>query len=124
MAHDRLTRGLRVRHKAARALVGEHVPGLAGPLTVAQLRGGQSNPTYKLTASNGDRYLLDEAGELNVARRHALRAKFFLGYDIGGPSEEYEAMVRELGVPLIRASGATERAASLAFDALDRRDTL
>jgi aminoglycoside phosphotransferase (APT) family kinase protein len=27
-----------------------HVPGFAGPLEVRQFRGGQSNPTYHLTA--------------------------------------------------------------------------
>jgi aminoglycoside phosphotransferase (APT) family kinase protein len=27
---------------------GAHLPGFAGPLTVEQFKGGQSNPTYKL----------------------------------------------------------------------------
>lgn len=35
----------------------EHVPGFAGPLAVQQFRGGQSNPTYYLTAG-GREYVL------------------------------------------------------------------
>ena len=35
----------------------EHVEGFAGPLTVKQFRGGQSNPTYHLTAG-GKEYVL------------------------------------------------------------------
>ena len=34
---------------ALAAWMGGHVAGFAGPLSVAQFRGGQSNPTYKLT---------------------------------------------------------------------------
>jgi aminoglycoside phosphotransferase (APT) family kinase protein len=35
----------------------EHVQGFRGPLTVEQFRGGQSNPTYRLSAPSG-RYVL------------------------------------------------------------------
>jgi len=35
----------------------EHVEGLSGPLTVEQFRGGQSNPTFRLTAG-GRRYVM------------------------------------------------------------------
>jgi aminoglycoside phosphotransferase (APT) family kinase protein len=35
----------------------EHVEGFRGPLTVEQFRGGQSNPTYRLSAPSG-RYVL------------------------------------------------------------------
>ncbi len=35
----------------------EHVPDFAGPMTVEQFRGGQSNPTYRITTANG-RYVL------------------------------------------------------------------
>ena len=35
---------------ALAAWMGEHVDGFEGPLTVEQFKGGQSNPTYKLTA--------------------------------------------------------------------------
>src|SRR4051794_18524358 len=40
-----------LRFDAARlaAYLAEHVPGFAGPLTVSQFKGGQSNPTYQLT---------------------------------------------------------------------------
>jgi aminoglycoside phosphotransferase (APT) family kinase protein len=33
---------------ALQAWLGEHLPGFAGPLTVEQFKGGQSNPTYRL----------------------------------------------------------------------------
>ncbi|WP_439397549.1 NAD-dependent epimerase/dehydratase family protein [Bradyrhizobium sp. PMVTL-01] len=52
---------------------------------------------------NGDRYLLtatDGSGELNVAQLHALLAKLFPDYDIRGPSEEYEALIRARGAPI------------------------
>ena len=34
---------------ALEAYLGAHLPGFAGPLTVEQFKGGQSNPTYKLS---------------------------------------------------------------------------
>jgi aminoglycoside phosphotransferase (APT) family kinase protein len=34
------------------------IEGLRGPLQVEQFRGGQSNPTYRLTAANGKKYVL------------------------------------------------------------------
>ena len=39
------------------AWMASHVPGFAGPMTVAQFKGGQSNPTYKLTTP-GKAYVL------------------------------------------------------------------
>ena len=36
----------------------ENVPGFAAPLTVEQFKGGQSNPTYRLTDSAARRYVL------------------------------------------------------------------
>lgn len=35
-----------------------HLPDAQGPLRVEQFKGGQSNPTYMLTAANGRRYVL------------------------------------------------------------------
>ena len=36
-----------------------HMPALAaGPLQVEQFKGGQSNPTFRLTAADGQRYVL------------------------------------------------------------------
>ena len=42
---------------ALEAWMGQHVAGFEGPLTVEQFKGGQSNPTYKLTTS-GHHYVL------------------------------------------------------------------
>jgi aminoglycoside phosphotransferase (APT) family kinase protein len=36
----------------------EHVPGCHGPIEVAQFKGGQSNPTFLLTAADGKHYVL------------------------------------------------------------------
>src|SRR5262245_4496752 len=40
------------RHLAA------HIEGLRGPLQIEQFEGGQSNPTYRLTAPDGHRFVL------------------------------------------------------------------
>ena len=34
---------------ALEAYLAQHIDGFAGPLTLARFKGGQSNPTYKLT---------------------------------------------------------------------------
>ncbi len=45
--------------EALDAYLRSHVPGYAGgPLTVEQFKGGQSNPTFKLTAQGGQNYVL------------------------------------------------------------------
>ncbi len=36
----------------------EHVEGFKGPLAVEQFKGGQSNPTYRLAAGDGKRYVM------------------------------------------------------------------
>ena len=44
---------------ALAAYLHAHMPALAaGPLQVAQFKGGQSNPTFRLTAADGQRYVL------------------------------------------------------------------
>ena len=42
---------------AVEAYMAKHVEGFKGPLTVEQFKGGQSNPTYRLTAASG-RYVM------------------------------------------------------------------
>jgi aminoglycoside phosphotransferase (APT) family kinase protein len=49
--------GFRFDEAALARWMGDHVPGFAGPLTVEQFKGGQSNPTYKLTTP-GNSYVL------------------------------------------------------------------
>lgn len=48
---------LRFETAPLEAWMREHVEGFRGPLTVEQFRGGQSNPTYRLSAPSG-RYVL------------------------------------------------------------------
>jgi aminoglycoside phosphotransferase (APT) family kinase protein len=54
-----------------------HLEGFAGPLTVQQFRGGQSNPTFLLTAADGARYVLRRkpAGQL-LPSAHAVDREF------------------------------------------------
>jgi aminoglycoside phosphotransferase (APT) family kinase protein len=40
------------------AYMHEYVDGFSGDLTIEQFKGGQSNPTFKLTSSTGQRYVL------------------------------------------------------------------
>ena len=55
------TTAVRKQHRfdvrALEAYMREHVDGFSGPLSVEQFKGGQSNPTYRLTAGNR-RYVL------------------------------------------------------------------
>jgi len=44
---------LRIDADALEVYMKSHVEGFAGPLKVEQFKGGQSNPTYKLTAASG-----------------------------------------------------------------------
>ncbi|MGO9801936.1 MAG: phosphotransferase [Steroidobacteraceae bacterium] len=55
----------------------EQIPDLAGPLTVEQFRGGQSNPTFLLCAGDGARYVLRRkpAGQL-LPSAHAVDREF------------------------------------------------
>ena len=58
---------------ALQEYMGRHVDGFSGTLTIEQFKGGQSNPTFKLTA-NGQRYVLrtkpGPAAKLLPRRRH------------------------------------------------------
>jgi aminoglycoside phosphotransferase (APT) family kinase protein len=55
----------------------DHIPGLVGPLSAEQFRGGQSNPTFLLTARDGARYVLRRkpAGQL-LPSAHAVDREF------------------------------------------------
>jgi aminoglycoside phosphotransferase (APT) family kinase protein len=55
----------------------DHIPGLVGPLRAEQFRGGQSNPTFLLTARDGARYVLRRkpAGQL-LPSAHAVDREF------------------------------------------------
>jgi len=54
-----------------------HLEGFAGPFTVQQFRGGQSNPTFLLSAADGTRYVLRRkpAGQL-LPSAHAVDREF------------------------------------------------
>ena len=40
------------------SITAQHIPGLRGPLAVEQFKGGQSNPTYKVSDAAGRRFVL------------------------------------------------------------------
>jgi aminoglycoside phosphotransferase (APT) family kinase protein len=73
------------------AYLRDHVEGFAGPITLEQFKGGQSNPTYRVTA-NGKRYVLRRKppGKL-LPSAHAV-------------DREYRVMtaLRDSGVPVPR----------------------
>ena len=54
-----------------------HIEGLRGPLQVEQFEGGQSNPTYRLTATDGSRFVLRRKppGKL-LPSAHAVHREF------------------------------------------------
>jgi aminoglycoside phosphotransferase (APT) family kinase protein len=55
------TTGVRAQHRfdeaVLEAYLREHIPGFKGPMTVEQFKGGQSNPTYRISVG-GARYVL------------------------------------------------------------------
>jgi aminoglycoside phosphotransferase (APT) family kinase protein len=55
----------------------QHIPGLRGPVEAEKFDGGQSNPTFKLTAANGQHYVLRRKppGEL-LKSAHAVDREF------------------------------------------------
>ncbi len=56
------TKPVEERHRfdagALESFLKAHIDGLRGPLQVEQFKGGQSNPTYRLTAADGRRFAL------------------------------------------------------------------
>ena len=63
---------------ALQAYLQQHLPGFAGPLTVEQFKGGQSNPTYKLVTPQASYAMRSKPGP--VARllpsAHAIEREF------------------------------------------------
>jgi len=53
-----------------------HVEGFAGPLTVRQFRGGQSNPTYRLDASSGSYVMRRKPPGKLLRSAHAVDREF------------------------------------------------
>ena len=58
--------------------LGAHLPGFAGPLAVEQFKGGQSNPTYKLTTPGGAYVMRSKPGPAAklLASAHAIEREF------------------------------------------------
>ena len=55
-----------------------HVPGFAGPISVEQFKGGQSNPTYKITAASGEYVMRAKPGPVAklLPSAHAIEREF------------------------------------------------
>ena len=55
-----------------------NVPGFQGPLTIEQFKGGQSNPTYKLTAVSGEYVMRAKPGPVAklLPSAHAIEREF------------------------------------------------
>jgi aminoglycoside phosphotransferase (APT) family kinase protein len=53
-----------------------HLPGFAGPLTVEQFKGGQSNPTYRIDAASGPYVLRRKPPGKLLASAHAVDREY------------------------------------------------
>ena len=58
------------------AYLAEHLVGFAGPLTAARFKGGQSNPTYKLTTPAKNYVLRRKPSGKLLASAHAIEREF------------------------------------------------
>jgi aminoglycoside phosphotransferase (APT) family kinase protein len=78
--------GFRFDEDALARWMGEHVPGYAGPLTVEQFKGGQSNPTYKLATPGKSYVLRRKPPGLLLKGAHAVEreAKVLMGLEKAG----------------------------------------
>jgi len=56
--------------------LGGHVPGFRGPLTAERFAGGQSNPTYRLSAASGDYVLRKKPPGPLLPSAHAVDREF------------------------------------------------
>ena len=74
------TRDVREAHRfdeaRLEAYLGEHIEGFEGPLTVAQFKGGQSNPTYLLRAASGNYVLRRKPPGKLLKSAHAVDREF------------------------------------------------
>jgi aminoglycoside phosphotransferase (APT) family kinase protein len=66
----------RIDLAALEAYMREHVAGFSGPLEAAQFKGGQSNPTYKLTSSSGQYVLRRKPPGKLLPSAHAVDREF------------------------------------------------
>lgn len=67
---------LRIDEAALEAYMAAHVEGFAGPLKVEQFKGGQSNPTYKITAPSGSYVLRRKPPGKLLPSAHAVDREF------------------------------------------------
>ena len=58
------------------AYLAAHVPGLKGPIRLQMLTGGQSNPTYRLSAASGDYVLRSKPPGALLPSAHAVDREF------------------------------------------------
>jgi aminoglycoside phosphotransferase (APT) family kinase protein len=63
---------------ALQAYLQQHLPGFAGPLTVEQFKGGQSNPTYKLVTPQASYAMRSKPGPVAklLPSAHAIEREF------------------------------------------------
>ena len=66
----------RIDEGALTAFMAENVEGFEGPITVEQFKGGQSNPTYKITAASGAYVLRRKPPGKLLPSAHAVDREF------------------------------------------------
>jgi aminoglycoside phosphotransferase (APT) family kinase protein len=63
---------------ALASYLADHIPAFAPPLTISRFKGGQSNPTYRLTAASGDYVLRRKPFGKLLPSAHAIAREFFV----------------------------------------------
>ncbi len=100
----------------------EHLPALRAPLQVAQFKGGQSNPTYLLTAADGRRFVLRRKppGKL-LPSAHAIDREFRVMQALGGgaPETALRCADRRFPVPHMQLLCMDERVIGTPFYVMD-----
>jgi aminoglycoside phosphotransferase (APT) family kinase protein len=71
---------------ALEAYLGERLPGFAGPLSVEQFKGGQSNPTYKLVTPGASYVMRSKPGPATrlLPSAHAIEREFRVMHALAG----------------------------------------
>src|SRR5690349_1322563 len=72
--------------EALSAWLAAHVPGFAGPLSIEQFKGGQSNPTYKLSTPGGAYVMRTKPGPVAklLPSAHAIEREFAVMKGLAG----------------------------------------
>jgi len=101
---------LRFDERALASWMEQHVDGFAGPLTVSQFKGGQSNPTYKLDTPGASYVLRRKPPGKTLPGAHAVDREYRVMAALGG---------QDFPVPRVHALCEDESVVGTAFFVMD-----